>query len=84
MLTEQAGEVFDAASRYLLFPLKRAVADVLLPHLENVSLEELCDWLILSDLYGAPLSCTPQISLPWIFLSIACDYDWHLCIGMAF
>ncbi|PRQ52597.1 putative chromatin remodeling & transcription regulator ABTB family [Rosa chinensis] len=49
---DQAGEVFDAASRYLLFPLKRAVADVLLPHLENVSPAELCNWLILSDMYG--------------------------------
>ncbi|KAI3965315.1 hypothetical protein MKW92_001650 [Papaver armeniacum] len=34
---DQAEEMFDAASRYLLFPLKRAVADVLLPHLEMVS-----------------------------------------------
>lgn len=43
--------MFDAASRYLLFPLKRAVADVLLPHLETVSPAELCHWLILSDMY---------------------------------
>lgn len=79
----QAGELFDAASRCLLFPLKRAVADVLLPHLENVSPAELCNWLILSDMYGSPLSHTQQISPPWIFLSIACDFDsWHLCIGM--
>lgn len=42
--------MFDAASRYLLFPLKRAVADVLLPHLETVSPAELCHWLILSDM----------------------------------
>lgn len=49
---EQAEEMFDAASRYLLFPLKRAVADVLLPHLETVSPAELCHWLILSDMYG--------------------------------
>lgn len=49
---EQAEEMFDAASRYLLFPLKRAVADVLLPHLETVSPPELCQWLILSDMYG--------------------------------
>ncbi|KAM6548451.1 hypothetical protein CsatB_020127 [Cannabis sativa] len=49
---EQAEEIFDAASRYLLFPLKRAVADVLLPHLERVSPAELCQWLILSDMYG--------------------------------
>lgn len=48
----QAEEMFDAASRYLLFPLKRAVADVLLPHLEMVSPAELCHWLILSDMYG--------------------------------
>ncbi|KAJ0694077.1 putative chromatin remodeling & transcription regulator BTB-POZ family [Helianthus annuus] len=33
---EQAKEMFDAASRYLLFPLKRAVADALLPHLQTL------------------------------------------------
>ncbi|KAJ4835307.1 hypothetical protein Tsubulata_032701 [Turnera subulata] len=49
---DQAEEMFDAASRYLLFPLKRAVADVLLPHLEMVSPSELCHWLMLSDMYG--------------------------------
>ncbi|KAF2284842.1 hypothetical protein GH714_031065 [Hevea brasiliensis] len=49
---DQAEEMFDAASRYLLFSLKRAVADVLLPHLETVSHAELCHWLILSDMYG--------------------------------
>ncbi|KAJ6804209.1 BTB/POZ domain-containing protein [Iris pallida] len=49
---DQAEEMFDASSRYLLFPLKRAVADVLLPHLEVVSPAELCHWLILSDMYG--------------------------------
>lgn len=43
--------MLDVASRYLLFPLKRAVADVLLPHLEMVSPEELCHWLILADMY---------------------------------
>lgn len=42
--------MFDAASRYLLFPLKRAVADALLTHLEMVSSAELCHWLILSDM----------------------------------
>lgn len=60
LLTEQAEEMFDAASRYLLFPLKRAVADVLLPHLEMVSPAELCQWLILSDMY---ISCYLFISL---------------------
>ncbi|VFQ61706.1 unnamed protein product [Cuscuta campestris] len=49
---DQAEELFDAASRYLLFPLKRAAADVLLPHLEMVSPAKLCHWLILSDMYG--------------------------------
>ncbi|KAL3503814.1 hypothetical protein ACH5RR_033655 [Cinchona calisaya] len=49
---DQAEEMFDAASRYLLFPLKRAVADALLPHLEMVPPAELCYWLILSDMYG--------------------------------
>lgn len=49
---EQAEELFDAASRYLLFPLKRAVADALLPHLEMASPAELCHWLLLADMYG--------------------------------
>ncbi|TKY49955.1 BTB/POZ domain-containing protein [Spatholobus suberectus] len=49
---DQAGEMLDVASRYLLFPLKRVVADVLLPHLEMVSPEELCHWLTLADMYG--------------------------------
>ncbi|XP_075521488.1 BTB/POZ domain-containing protein At2g04740-like isoform X1 [Primulina tabacum] len=48
----QAEEILDAASRYLLFPLKRVVADALLPQLEMVSPAELCHWLILSDMYG--------------------------------
>lgn len=43
--------MFDAASRYLLFPLKRAVADVLLPHLEMAPPAELCHWLMLADMY---------------------------------
>lgn len=47
---DQAEEMFDASSRYLLFPLKRAVADALLQHLELVSPAELCHWLILSDM----------------------------------
>ncbi|KAF3772475.1 BTB/POZ domain-containing protein [Nymphaea thermarum] len=51
MGTTRAEEMFDAASRYLLFPLKRAAADALLPHLEMASPAELCDWLILSDMY---------------------------------
>ncbi|XP_062232994.1 BTB/POZ domain-containing protein At2g04740 [Phragmites australis] len=49
---DQAEELFDVASRYLLFPLKRVVADMLLPHLECASPEELCHWLMLSDIYG--------------------------------
>lgn len=48
----QAEEIFDAASRYLLFPLKRLVADSLLPHLETVTPAELCHWLLLADMYG--------------------------------
>uniref|UniRef100_A0A1J3CD48 BTB/POZ domain-containing protein n=1 Tax=Noccaea caerulescens TaxID=107243 RepID=A0A1J3CD48_NOCCA len=48
----QAEEIFDVASRYLLFPLKRAVADALLPHLETATLAEICQWLVLSDMYG--------------------------------
>jgi hypothetical protein len=48
---KQAEEMFDIASRYLMFPLKRAVADVLVPHLEMASPEELCHWLMLADMY---------------------------------
>ncbi len=46
----QAEEIFDAASRYLLFPLKRAVTDALFPHLETASPSELCHWLLLADM----------------------------------
>lgn len=49
---DQAEEMFDIASRYLLFPLKRAVADAVLPHLEMVLPAELCHWLMLADMYG--------------------------------
>ncbi|KAL8477913.1 hypothetical protein ACS0TY_029991 [Phlomoides rotata] len=49
---DQAEEMFDAASRYLLFPLKREVADVILPQLEMFSPAEFCHWLLLSDMYG--------------------------------
>ncbi|CAJ2668313.1 unnamed protein product [Trifolium pratense] len=49
---DQAEEMFDIASRYLMFPLKRAVADVLIPHLEVATPEELCYWLMLADMYG--------------------------------
>lgn len=47
-----AEEVFEAASRYLLFSLKRAVADALLPQLETATPPELCHWLLMADLYG--------------------------------
>lgn len=56
-LLEQAEEMFDAASRYLLFPLKRAVADVLLPHLELAPPAELCHWLMLADMYDVLNFC---------------------------
>lgn len=49
---ELAEELLDAASRYLLFPLKRAVADALFPYLEMVSPAELCHWLVVADMYG--------------------------------
>ncbi|KAJ8898791.1 hypothetical protein K2173_006323 [Erythroxylum novogranatense] len=49
---DQAEEMFDVASRYLLFPLKRAVADALLPQLEMVSPAEVCHWLMMADMYG--------------------------------
>ncbi|KAI5054124.1 hypothetical protein GOP47_0030983 [Adiantum capillus-veneris] len=48
----QAEELFDAASRYLLFPLKKVVADALLPHLETATPAELCRWLLAADMYG--------------------------------
>lgn len=51
LIVLQAEEIFDVASRYLLFPLKRAVADALLPHLESATPAELCHWLVLSDMY---------------------------------
>lgn len=63
--------MFDAASRYLLFPLKRAVADVLLQYLEMVSPAELCHWLILSDMYAAIVFLLSQSS--WFFLF---DHLW--------
>lgn len=49
---DEAEELFDAASRYLLFPLKRAVTDALLPQLETASPADLCGWLLLADKYG--------------------------------
>lgn len=61
--------MFDAASRYLLFPLKRAVADALLPHLELASPAELCHWLILSDMYGTLMSAMHLALLPGILQS---------------
>jgi ankyrin repeat/BTB/POZ domain-containing protein 1 len=45
----QAEEIFDAASRYLLFSLKRAVTDALLPQLETAAPADLCGWLLLAD-----------------------------------
>eukprot|EP00850_Spirogloea_muscicola_P021445 SM000249S08256 [mRNA] locus=s249:67047:70521:- [translate_table: standard] len=48
----QAEEVFEAASRYLLFSLKRATADALIPQLETASISEICSWLEIADLYG--------------------------------
>ncbi|XP_059661170.1 BTB/POZ domain-containing protein At2g04740 [Cornus florida] len=66
---DQADEMFDAASRYLLFPLKRAVADVLLPHLENVPPAELCHWLVLSDMYGV------LKIREYCLDAIACDFE---------
>jgi ankyrin repeat/BTB/POZ domain-containing protein 1 len=43
-------EVLDAASQFLLFPLKKAVADALLPSLERASLEDMCQWLMVADM----------------------------------
>ncbi|EOX93389.1 BTB/POZ domain - like 5 [Theobroma cacao] len=74
---DQAEEMFDAASRYLLFPLKRAVADVLLPHLEMVSPAELCHWLILSDMYGVLKireSCLDTIACNFETFADICEF----------
>ncbi|CAI7771286.1 unnamed protein product [Closterium sp. NIES-53] len=48
----QAMDVIDAAARFLLFPLKRAVADALIPHLHSADMPSLCHWLLAADLYG--------------------------------
>ncbi|GER54072.1 ankyrin repeat family protein [Striga asiatica] len=66
---DQAEDMFDAASRYLLFPLKRAVADALLPQLEMMSPAELCHWLLLSDMYG--VSKIREYCLD----AVACNFD---------
>ncbi|KAM0894296.1 hypothetical protein ACQ4PT_024568 [Festuca glaucescens] len=52
----QAEDLFDVASRYLLFQLKLVVAKLLLPHLvlDRVSPAQLCRWLTLSDMYDVP------------------------------
>ncbi|CAM0875646.1 unnamed protein product [Alopecurus aequalis] len=54
---EQAEQLLDVASRYLLFPLKRAVADLLLPHLDldRVSPAQICRWLMLSDMHDVAI-----------------------------
>lgn len=70
--------MLDVASRYLLFPLKRAVADVLLPHLDMVSHEEICHWLTLGDMYFTlmPISLNltfqyfSNLMLYWLHFSI--------------
>lgn len=67
----QAEEIFDAASRYLLFPLKRVAADVLLPHLEMVSPAEMCHWLIISDMYVVSFF----LVLFSEFLAVICEYN---------
>ncbi|XP_057525964.1 BTB/POZ domain-containing protein At2g04740 isoform X2 [Amaranthus tricolor] len=59
---QQAEELFDAASRYLLFPLKRAVADALLPHLEMASPSDLCHWLLLADIISSFVALVFNIS----------------------
>ncbi|CAA0824588.1 BTB/POZ domain-containing protein [Striga hermonthica] len=66
---DQAEDMFDAASRYLLFPLKRVVADALLPQLEMMSPAELCHWLLLSDMYG--VSKIREYCLD----AVACNFD---------
>jgi len=50
--------VFDAASRYLLFPLKRAVTDALMPQLETATPADLCGWLLLADKYVTNSGCS--------------------------
>lgn len=65
--------MFDAASRYLLFPLKREVADVILPQLEMFSPAKLCHWLLLSDMYD------PFILL-FHFHSVYCRFYCIVCV----
>lgn len=50
--SHQAEEVVEAAARYLLFPLKRAVATALIPSLAAATPGEICYWLQFADLYG--------------------------------
>ncbi|KAK8940860.1 BTB/POZ domain-containing protein [Platanthera zijinensis] len=49
-VTVTAEEIFDAASRFLMFSLKRVAADAMLPQLEISSPTELCHSVILSDM----------------------------------
>ncbi|CAM0875668.1 unnamed protein product [Alopecurus aequalis] len=53
----QAEQLLHVTSRYMLFPLKRLVADLLLPHLDldRVSPAQLCRWLTLSDMYDVAI-----------------------------
>lgn len=73
--------MFDAASRYLLFPLKRVVADALLPHLEMVPPVELCHWLVLSDMYVLSVFFSHIPSLGIILISLVVDYH-HMLINL--
>lgn len=73
-LLEQAEEMFDAASRYLLFPLKRAVADVLLPRLEMAPPAELCHWLMLADMYDVLNLCHLYSFLVGLFILVLSFY----------
>jgi hypothetical protein len=70
--------MFDIASRYLMFPLKRAVADVLIPHLEVASPEELCYWLMLADMYFSflPVSLL-HLTLLAAIIFVSLIYLWR-------
>ncbi|KAK6919268.1 BTB/POZ domain [Dillenia turbinata] len=49
---DQVCSIVDYPVKISIVSPKRAVADLLLPHFELASPAELCNWLILSDMYG--------------------------------
>eukprot|EP00898_Chlorokybus_atmophyticus_P005741 jgi/Chlat1/6168/Chrsp41S09033 len=52
LVPELAVEVFDAASRLLLFSMRRAASEVLIPAVDTADPAATCRWLMLADMYG--------------------------------